>query len=113
MRAPLLHFYEELDPQMTPDFALLRSLDHSDRWLVRVADLHHIHFTTVSALLAGSPGLVRATSAAPKTGAAWRAVLQATESFLAEFVGSTGAEHPAWQPPAGDALRVETLPASR
>ena len=113
MRAPLLHFYEELDAQMTPDFALLRSLDLSDRWLVRIADLHHIHFTTVSALLAGSPGLSRATSATSRTGADWRGVLTVTESFLTDFVAAPGADHPRWQPPAFDGFRIEAIPASR
>jgi dienelactone hydrolase len=112
MRAALLHFYEELDPQMAPDFTLIRSLDRSDRWLVRVSGMHHIHFTTIGALIGASPGLFRATSASSETGPAQDSVLQATESFLSHFVDPR-AERPArWQPPSSESLRVEALPSS-
>lgn len=115
MRAPLLHFYEELDPQMAPDFALIRSLDRADRWLVRTEGLHHIHFTTIGDLVEGSPALFRATSATGETRAAWAAVLAATESFLAECLApaEAGAGAEPWQVPASRELRVEKLPASR
>jgi dienelactone hydrolase len=112
MQTPLLHFYEELDPQMTPDFDLIRSLDRSDRWLVRVASIHHIHFTTIGALIAGAPGLSRATSATPATGPARKAVVDAAVSFLAFFGGASAPATP-WQPPDDAALRVEKLPARR
>ena len=113
MHAALLHFYEELDPQMAPDFTLIRSLDRSDRWLVRVSGMHHIHFTTIGALIGASPGLFRATAATAETATARDLVLQGTESFLTQFVGP-GPDRPArWQPPSGETLRVEALPASR
>jgi dienelactone hydrolase len=43
---PLLHFYEELDAFMKPDFALLRSLQFRVLDLRRTTDLHHAHFTS-------------------------------------------------------------------
>jgi hypothetical protein len=113
MRAPLLHVYEELDPQMAPDFTLLRSLDRSDRWLIRAGALHHIHFTTIGALVAVSPGLFRATSATTETEPAWLALLETTESFLGAFVAGPAEDAARWQPPESRELRVEKLPASR
>jgi hypothetical protein len=107
MRAPLLHVYEELDPQMAPDFTLIRSLDRSDRWLIRAGALHHIHFTTIGALVAVSPGLFKETSPA------WAALLDATESFLGAFVAQPPEDAARWQPPESRELRVEKLPASR
>jgi pimeloyl-ACP methyl ester carboxylesterase len=41
VRAPILHFYEELDEFMAPDFGLLHSLTAADRWLVSVPAMHH------------------------------------------------------------------------
>lgn len=113
MRAPLLHVYEELDPQMAPDFTLIRSLDRSDRWLIRAGALHHIHFTTIGALVAVSPGLFKATSATEETSPAWAALLDATESFLGAFVAQPPEDAARWQPPESRELRVEKLPASR
>jgi len=113
MHAALLHFYEELDPQMAPDFTLIRSLDRSDRWLVRVSGMHHIHFTTIGALIGASPGLFRATAATAETATARDLVLQGTESFLTQFVGPRPDRPARWQPPSGETLRVEALPASR
>ena len=113
MVAPLLHFYEELDPQMAPDFRLIRSLDHCDRWLVRVSDMHHVHFTSIGALIAASPALTRATSATRETGEASQEVGEATLAFLENFVGSAGSKTSRWRVPAGRDLRTERLPASR
>jgi dienelactone hydrolase len=113
MRAPLLHVYEELDPQMAPDFALIRSLDRSERWLVRAGALHHIHFTTIGALVAFSPGLFKATAATAETEPAWDALLETTGSFFAAFVAEAPDAQTSWAPPESRELRVERLPASR
>jgi dienelactone hydrolase len=113
MAVPLLHFYEELDAQMAPDFGLIRSLDRSDRWLVRVADMRHVHFTSMGALVTTAPALSRATGATPQTEEAWSAVVEATASFLDGYLNRTGSKTPRWQVPASRELRAESLPASR
>lgn len=68
MTAPILHFYEEADAFMTPDFDLLGSLCRSRRFLVKTRDMHHIHFSSVGALSASVPSLAAATSATDGTG---------------------------------------------
>src|SRR5262249_53261893 len=116
MRAPLLHVYEELDAQMAPDFTLIRSLDRSDRWLVRAGALHHIHFTTIGALVPFSPGLFKATSATTETEPACNALLETPRAFFSAFVAETPdarTETARWQPPESRELRAERLPASR
>jgi dienelactone hydrolase len=44
---PLLHFYEENDPAMSPDFTLIRSLHESERFLIKVSDFRHPYFTSL------------------------------------------------------------------
>ena len=56
-RAPILHFYERLDPFMAPDFGLLRSLTSADRYLVMVPAMHHHHFTSLGAASVEQPAL--------------------------------------------------------
>jgi hypothetical protein len=79
---PLLHIYEEADSFVAPDFSLLRSLTAADRWIVRAAHLHHVHFTEVGAALAGFPALARATAADPDTPTAYEDVARTTMAFL-------------------------------
>jgi len=45
IRAPLLHFYEDVESFMTPDFDLINSLKNSDRFLIRVEQMNHAQFT--------------------------------------------------------------------
>ncbi len=113
MSAPLLHFYEDVDPQMAPDFELIRSLDRCDRWLVRVADMHHVHFTSLGALIAVSPGLARATSATGETAEAWQEVGEATLSFLRHCLSARRSKSSRWRVPSERDFKVEPLPASR
>jgi len=113
MRAPLLHFYEELDPEMAPDFALIRSLSRSERWIVKADGMHHVHFTSVGSLIASSPGLSRATAASPATGRSYDAVAETTLSFLAELVRGPGRGSSRWRPPDEPGLHAEHFPASR
>ena len=74
MTAPILHFYEELDPFMEPDFALIDSLDGSFRRLVKVPDMHHVHFNSAGSLLQRAPSLAAATRATPGTARSVEAV---------------------------------------
>jgi dienelactone hydrolase len=91
---PILHVYEDLDSFMAPDFSLLRSLTGADRWFVRSAHLHHVHFTEIGAALAGFPALAIATGADPDTAAAYDDVARTTVALL-EAVVSGDREHSA------------------
>ena len=56
MIVPLLHFYEETDEFITPDFSLIDTFDKSKRFLVKINDFHHYYFSSlgvVSGLLDG------------------------------------------------------------
>jgi dienelactone hydrolase len=85
-RAPILHFYEELDAFMAPEFGLLRSLTAADRWLVSVPALHHHHFTSLGAVSIQYPSLRRAIGASAATAQAYTAVAVATREFLDTFL---------------------------
>jgi dienelactone hydrolase len=79
---PVLHFYEELDAFMKPDFTLLRSLDTRDLILKPTSDMHHVHFTTYGFAAATFPGLRTLTHATEATAPAAVAVARATAAFL-------------------------------
>ena len=56
MNVPLLHFYEDTDKFITPDFSLIETFDKSERFLVKINDFHHFYFSSlgvVSGLLDG------------------------------------------------------------
>ncbi len=84
--APILHFYEDLDPSMTPDFTLLQSLPAAVR-TERVVDLHHVHFTTLGLAATINPDIAAATHAGPTEPAEVMRVFRGTLAFLQEHVG--------------------------
>jgi dienelactone hydrolase len=86
VHAPILHFYERLDPFMTPDFAVLRSLSGARRWLVDAPAMHHHHFTSLGAASVKFPALRAALSATPATAQAYTSVVRTTLVFLDAFV---------------------------
>jgi len=47
MNVPLLHFYEDTDEFITPDFSLIDTFDKSERFLVKVNDFHHYYFSSI------------------------------------------------------------------
>jgi dienelactone hydrolase len=108
--APILHFYGETDRSLAPDFDLLRSLDRSDRYLVNVDAMAHVHFSSVGAQVATVPALALASAADARTSDAWNAVVAATAGFLDHFVAdSTATKESAWTPPASALLHPTTL----
>jgi dienelactone hydrolase len=98
LRAPVLHFYERLDPFMAPEFGLLRSLTMSDRWLVEVPAMHHHHFASLGAVSVTQPALAPALGATDETARAYLAVAGATLEFLDRFLGRRPGA-PAWPGP--------------
>jgi dienelactone hydrolase len=79
---PLLHFYEELDAFMTPDFALLRSLHTAELILEPTEGMHHAHFTTYGFAAAVFPDLAAVTHATSATARGAVAVEERTATFL-------------------------------
>jgi dienelactone hydrolase len=62
----LLHFYEELDAFMKPDFALLKALHSARLVLANTDDMHHVHFTSYGFAAATIPEIATVTQAGPK-----------------------------------------------
>ena len=79
---PLLHFYEELDAFMTPDFALLRSLHTAELILEPTEGMHHAHFTTYGFAAAVFPEFAAVTHATSATARGAIAVEEQTAMFL-------------------------------
>ena len=109
MSAPLLHFYEESDPFMAPDFALLRGLGPGERFVVKVPDVHHIHFTSIGTLISVAPSLAKATSAGDGTRRNIEAVWRSTLSFLDAAMKESGPLTKGWTPSDPDILKMEVL----
>lgn len=86
---PILHFYEELDGFMAPDFSLLESLHAATLTLVPTSDMHHVHFTTYGFAAAAFPAIRTATHATPGTPESVRGVIMRTAAFLAARLGET------------------------
>jgi dienelactone hydrolase len=56
MNVPLLHFYEDTDEFITPDFSLIDTFNNSKRFVVKISDMHHYYFSSlgvVSGLIDG------------------------------------------------------------
>jgi dienelactone hydrolase len=87
---PLLHFSEELDSFMTPDFGLLRALRVAELVLEPTKDMRHVHFTTWGFAMAIFPELARATRSTAGTPSAVRAVHERAAAFLRRWLDSTG-----------------------
>lgn len=82
----LLHFYEELDDFMAPDFAFLEALHTAGLQLRPTTGMHHGHFTTYGFAAAVFPDLAAVTHATPETGAGAIAVATETAAFLRRHV---------------------------
>ncbi len=109
MAAPLLHFYEEADPFMAPDFTLLRSLEPGERFVVKVPDVHHIHFTSIGVLISEAPSLAKATKAGERTRRSVDAVWRSTLSFLDAAMKESGSRTKGWVPSDPEILKMEIL----
>jgi dienelactone hydrolase len=81
--APLLHLYEDVDPYMSPDFDLLKTLRYSDRYLLKVVNLHHYQFASYGMASAMIPQL---SQNQPDIKRKCEAVFRYTLEFLNAFV---------------------------
>lgn len=46
MDVPLLHFYEDSEEFIKPDFRLIDSFNKSQRFLIKIEDMHHFYFSS-------------------------------------------------------------------
>ncbi len=83
---PILHFFEELDEFMRPDFTLLKSLPSRNLVLERVTDMHHIHFTTLGFGAATIPEIAQVTHAGPDEAQSLRRVAERSLAFFREYL---------------------------
>lgn len=79
--APVLHFYEELDAFMAPDFTLLKLLP-APLTLRSLPGLHHGHFTTIGFGAAAIPELAEVTKAGPEIRQSLIRLVQEMLAFL-------------------------------
>jgi dienelactone hydrolase len=104
LRTPILHVYEEEDPDARPDFALLASLAAAPRTLARAEGLRHLDFVTFGLASATLPSLGTADA---RRAAALRAVFAVTRAFVDAHVAGQPA---AWQALAtGDTAALSGL----
>ena len=47
MDVPLLHFYEDVETMLRPDFRLINGFSKSKRFLVKIDDMHHFYFSSL------------------------------------------------------------------
>lgn len=83
---PLLHFYEELDAFMKPDFAMLRGLRIKSLSLQNTDAMHHTHFTTYGFVVALFPDLATLTRATNLTSRNAVDVSVQTAAFLKQHL---------------------------
>ena len=84
--APILHFYEELDAFMAPDFTLLKLLP-APLTLRSLPGLHHGHFTTIGFGAAAFPELAEVTKAGPEIRQSLTRLVQEMLAFLKSTSG--------------------------
>jgi hypothetical protein len=107
MRAPVLHFFETVEPEMKPDFTLLGRLRRTDRCLVEVRGMRHLHFTSLGPATGAIEGFA-VGPATPDVLIRWRAVARGTLRFLDRALGSLGT--PACPPADSTGGTVRHLP---
>ena len=54
--APILHFYQDIESYVIPDFTLINSLENSDRYLIKIKDMSHIFFSNLGMAIGTVPG---------------------------------------------------------
>ncbi len=81
-RTPILHIYEDQEEFMQPDFDLLNSLKNSERYLMRVQNIHHHEFSSYGLFSALIPGL----SSSPDLKKKWDVIYTYTLKFVNAFL---------------------------
>ena len=79
---PLLHFYQDIDERMQPDFRFLQSLRTKSLQLERLPGMRHHHFSTIGFAAAAFPEVALST----RVGDALPASIQAMVRHVLAFV---------------------------
>ncbi|MEO6487824.1 MAG: hypothetical protein ABIO78_07795 [Thermoanaerobaculia bacterium] len=79
---PLLHFYQDIDERMQPDFRFLKSLRTRSLQLERLPGMRHHHFSTIGFAAAAFPEVAAST----RTGVALPAGVQAMVRHVLAFI---------------------------
>jgi dienelactone hydrolase len=85
MTVPILHFYEDTEEFMVPDFTLLESLTSSDRYLIKIDQMRHLYFTSIGMVAGVIPGFAPANSDAKLIQQKYEAICLYTLRFLDIF----------------------------
>jgi dienelactone hydrolase len=54
--SPILHFYQDIESYVIPDFDLINSLNNSDRYLIKIKNMKHIFFSNLGMAVGAIPG---------------------------------------------------------
>lgn len=79
MNVPLLHFYEDTETLLKPDFRLIDSFNKSKRFLVKISDIHHFYFSSLG-LVSGTINGFHPLS--KNTGEKYKMICDFTRDFL-------------------------------
>lgn len=84
VRTPMLHFYEDIEEFIVPDFELIESLQHCERYIVKIDSMHHYYFSSLGFVASAIPEFD------PTTGTNLKAnclnIAQQTLQFLDRYV---------------------------
>ncbi|MBX7150390.1 alpha/beta hydrolase [bacterium] len=84
IQTPILHFYENIEEYIVPDFELIESLEHSDRIIAKIDSMHHYYFSSLGFVAAAFPDFDRIAS--KNLDQKCNAVANATLYFLDQYV---------------------------
>lgn len=80
VRVPILHFFQDGESFVVPDFELLESLKGAPRFLVHLPGMWHMHFSSIGPVSAFIPGF--SPTADRRLAKQWKAIGQYTVDFL-------------------------------
>lgn len=79
MNVPLLHVYEDDEEFVKPDFTLINSFNNSERFLIKIDDMHHFYFTSIGFVSGTIAGF---SPSSEKLADKYRIICDFTRNFL-------------------------------
>jgi hypothetical protein len=80
LKMPFLHFYEDIESFINPDFELIKSMTACERTLMKIEQMHHFYFSTFGIVTATIPGFTKEPESDLQL--KWEAVSSYTLNFL-------------------------------
>ena len=87
---PILHFYQNIESYVIPDFTLLNSLKHSDRYLVKIKEMKHLFFSNIGMAIGTIPGFDFPEVEKDEVKQKYEFVCNTTLDFLNTFMKNEG-----------------------